>query len=206
MYREAFQLHQGVPTCSLALSDRYRASARTRIGRTAFGEPPAEPPRTHRRAPGWRSLVRLHPDLVAELHPTRNGDLDVAALAAASRRAVWWQCPACGHAWRHDCEPNPERQPLSGLLRPAACGRTEPRRSRAVARRSTPGPRRRAAPNAKSRSRPSCFKHGIDAEGVVALPGVRPHLAGARRQSHGRDRLPDLLAETTLTCRLAISR
>jgi ROS/MUCR transcriptional regulator protein len=56
-YRETFQLHRHVPTCSVELSDRYRVSAQARIGRDGFAEPPAEPPRPARHAPEWRSLA-----------------------------------------------------------------------------------------------------------------------------------------------------
>ena len=97
-YREKFELHQHVPTCSLELSERYRAGAGARIGHDGFAEPPPDALRPARGAPEWRSLVRLRPDLIAELHPTQNGDLDVGALAVASRRSVWWPCSTCRHA------------------------------------------------------------------------------------------------------------
>ncbi len=38
------------------------------------------------------SLARF-PDLVAEWHPTRNGDLTPAQVVAGSHTKVWWQCP-----------------------------------------------------------------------------------------------------------------
>jgi rubrerythrin len=55
--------------------------------------------RSAQRAP-WRSLAHRHPELVAELHPMRNGQLDPAALAAASKRQLWWRCSDCGHEWQ----------------------------------------------------------------------------------------------------------
>lgn len=73
-YRETFQLRQHVPTCSQQLSERYRESAHARTGEKGFATPPAEPRRPQRRAPAWRSLKQLRPDLAVELHPTRNGD------------------------------------------------------------------------------------------------------------------------------------
>ena len=45
-----------------------------------------------------RSLAVLHPELAAELHPTRNVDLDPRSLAAGSSWKVWWRCPH-GHEW-----------------------------------------------------------------------------------------------------------
>jgi hypothetical protein len=43
-------------------------------------------------------LAVNHPNLAAELHPERNGDLDPYALGAGSNRMVWWRCKA-GHEW-----------------------------------------------------------------------------------------------------------
>jgi predicted nucleic acid-binding Zn-ribbon protein len=53
-----------------------------------------------RLVPRERSLAVRRPDLAAELHPTRNGELDPHTLGAASNQKVWWQCAACGHEWR----------------------------------------------------------------------------------------------------------
>jgi hypothetical protein len=48
--------------------------------------------------PSPRSLAVKHPELLAELHPTRNGDLDACSIGAGSARKVWWQCRS-GHEW-----------------------------------------------------------------------------------------------------------
>lgn len=37
--------------------------------------------------------------MVAQWHPTRNGDLRPAALTIASNKRVWWLCETCGHEW-----------------------------------------------------------------------------------------------------------
>ena len=75
------------------------------------------------RVPRWRSLGALRPELAAELHPTRNGDLDPYRVAPMSRRSVWWRCGSCGHEWRtllgtrargHGC---PECQRLASIGR-----------------------------------------------------------------------------------------
>ena len=55
---------------------------------------------TRRRASPERSLAALYPALAAELHLTRNGDLDPFALGVSTRQEVWWSCPDCGHEWR----------------------------------------------------------------------------------------------------------
>ncbi len=47
-----------------------------------------------------RSLAVVHPELVGELHPTRNGDLDPSTVSARSCAKVWWVCQVCGHEWQ----------------------------------------------------------------------------------------------------------
>ena len=46
------------------------------------------------------SFGARHPHLVAEWHPTRNGDLDPYAIKPHSERKVWWQCAQCGQEWQ----------------------------------------------------------------------------------------------------------
>ena len=46
-----------------------------------------------------RSLAAVDPALAAQLHPTRNGDVDARLLPAGSATRPWWQCPA-GHEWQ----------------------------------------------------------------------------------------------------------
>jgi Probable Zinc-ribbon domain len=46
-----------------------------------------------------QSLAKLRPEPAAELHPTRNGDLDPYAVARWSVVPVWWRCASCGHEW-----------------------------------------------------------------------------------------------------------
>ena len=50
------------------------------------------------RVPPERSLAARRPDLITQLHPKRNGDLDAHDISAGSTRGVWWRCPA-GHEW-----------------------------------------------------------------------------------------------------------
>ncbi len=102
-YREAFQLLRRTSTASAGVSDKLRRNA---IARKRTNERWANPPRasasglTGRGVPRWRSLAALHPDLAAQLHPTRNGDLDPYGLGVGSTRRVWWRCDACGYEWR----------------------------------------------------------------------------------------------------------
>jgi hypothetical protein len=96
---------EGVPTVALGVSTALAAHTRRRV---QAGELPADftPEWRARRDSGagyrvqrWRSLAVLRPDLAAELHPTRNGDVDPHSLAPTSSRRVWWRCASCGHEW-----------------------------------------------------------------------------------------------------------
>ena len=46
-----------------------------------------------------RALGVRRADLVAELHPTMNGELYPYAIGASSHRRLWWRCSA-GHEWQ----------------------------------------------------------------------------------------------------------
>ncbi len=50
--------------------------------------------------PSSHSALRhsLSPALIAELHPERNGSLDITAISGGSRRRLWWRCSR-GHEW-----------------------------------------------------------------------------------------------------------
>ena len=101
-YRETFHLPERMPTCSHELSDRYRESAEERVAiEERFGRPPTHAAHAGPvRAPRWRSLAHMHPELVGELHPTRNADLDPETVSAGSQRRPWWRCAACAHEWQ----------------------------------------------------------------------------------------------------------
>jgi hypothetical protein len=102
-YREAFQLLKRTSTAAAGVSDKLRRNA---IARKETNERWANPPRattprlTGRGVPRWRSLAALRPDLAAQLHPTRSGDLDPYQLGLGSTRRVWWRCGSCGYEWR----------------------------------------------------------------------------------------------------------
>jgi predicted nucleic acid-binding Zn-ribbon protein len=88
-----------------------RVSSRTRghgcpaCGRRASGKARSIP------GPG-ESLAEKFPEVAADWHPTRNGDLTPSDVGYASNKMVWWQCHVCGHEW--------QRQ---------VCGRTQHRSS-----------------------------------------------------------------------------
>ncbi|MGW1543239.1 zinc-ribbon domain-containing protein [Streptomyces sp. NPDC002309] len=44
-------------------------------------------------------LATRHPELAAQWHPTRNGDLTPQQIPYGARRNAWWRC-ASGHEWR----------------------------------------------------------------------------------------------------------
>jgi hypothetical protein len=106
-YRLAFQLGVTTAAVSAGTSELFAAHTRRRI---AAGDLPAPPPPpasaekrreiAQRRISPGRSLAALRPDLVAELHPTRNGDLDLYMLGPSSLQKLWWRCEACGHQWQ----------------------------------------------------------------------------------------------------------
>ena len=39
------------------------------------------------------SLAEVYPEIAAEWHPTKNGELTPSGIAKASNKKVWWQCP-----------------------------------------------------------------------------------------------------------------
>lgn len=49
-----------------------------------------------RRPKPGRSLGELYPHLVAELHPSLNGDVDICGIKPGSARRLWWVCEAHG--------------------------------------------------------------------------------------------------------------
>nr|WP_158299763.1 zinc-ribbon domain-containing protein [Glycomyces paridis] len=53
-----------------------------------------------RKPPPGGSLAEVRPDVAAEWHPNRNGDLTPSdLLPGSSKRSLWWQCPR-GHEWQ----------------------------------------------------------------------------------------------------------
>ena len=44
------------------------------------------------------NLAVLHPDVAAQWHPTKNGDLTPYDVTPGSGKKVWWKCEK-GHEW-----------------------------------------------------------------------------------------------------------
>ncbi len=49
--------------------------------------------------PGETDFATLHPEIAAELHPTRNGAITPNMLRPGSNKKVWWRCVK-GHEWQ----------------------------------------------------------------------------------------------------------
>lgn len=52
------------------------------------------------KPPPGESLAEVLPDLVAEWHPTLNGDRTPADVMPTSGAEVWWRCSTCQFEWR----------------------------------------------------------------------------------------------------------
>ena len=46
------------------------------------------------------SLIELRPDLAAEWHPTKNGNLLPSMFGINSNERAWWMCKTCKHEWQ----------------------------------------------------------------------------------------------------------
>ncbi len=47
---------------------------------------------------GYNDLTTRSPDIAAQWHPTRNGDLRPDQMSAGTNAKVWWRCEE-GHEW-----------------------------------------------------------------------------------------------------------
>lgn len=48
---------------------------------------------------GYNDMATIHPQLVSEWHPTKNGELLPTLISKASGKNIWWQCNK-GHEWQ----------------------------------------------------------------------------------------------------------
>jgi len=48
---------------------------------------------------GRNSISSTHPQLAAEFHPTRNGNLSPDFLVAGTNKDIWWICSECDNEW-----------------------------------------------------------------------------------------------------------
>jgi superfamily II DNA or RNA helicase len=69
--------------------------------RTAVGRGTGCPYCAGKRASANNSLAALFPQVAAQWHPTRNGDLTPDRVVAGSQTLYWWKCPeAPDHEWQ----------------------------------------------------------------------------------------------------------
>jgi hypothetical protein len=47
---------------------------------------------------GYNDMATTNPELAAQWHPTKNGDLTPSQVVAGSGRSIWWKCDN-GHEW-----------------------------------------------------------------------------------------------------------
>ena len=65
------------------------------------------------KCPVCQSLAFRYPKVLAEFHPTKNGDLNPFQLSFSSHRRVWWKCPkGPDHVW--EASPNSRSSNQSG--------------------------------------------------------------------------------------------
>ncbi len=97
-YREAFGLSGSQSTMAATSRAGLRALTVERLRDGRLGSPFGG---SHGlQSDEWRSFVQRRPDLVAELHPTRNADVDFSTLGVWSMERVWWRCGRCGREWQ----------------------------------------------------------------------------------------------------------
>lgn len=48
---------------------------------------------------GFNDFATTHPEIAAELHPTKNENLDPSTIFAGSKTRLWWLCPDKSHAY-----------------------------------------------------------------------------------------------------------
>ena len=69
--------------------------------RTASGAATGCPFCSGRMVSITNSLASLFPDVAAQWHPTKNGDLTPDKVVSGSGKQVWWQCPnSQSHEWK----------------------------------------------------------------------------------------------------------
>jgi transposase-like protein len=72
------------------------------------------------------NLAVLHPEVAADWHPTRNGELRPAGVSPNSRQRVWWRC-AAGHEWEAPVYSRTAGRGCLGCRRAAEAARVPPK-------------------------------------------------------------------------------
>ncbi len=102
-YRDAFLLNLTTSTVGPATRELKRDTMLEQIATGARNYP--LPGGGHPTPAAWRSLAALRPELIAEWHPSRNRQLEVAGInpktvGARANRKDWRRCRECGHDWQ----------------------------------------------------------------------------------------------------------
>src|SRR3990172_2392443 len=75
----------------------WQASPANRMGRNRTGCPCC----AGKKPSHTNSIAVLFPDVAAQWHPTKNGDLTPDSVAAGSEKKVWWLChKGTDHVWQ----------------------------------------------------------------------------------------------------------
>lgn len=169
-YRETFQLLRTTTTASPATSARKRKTMFEQFATGQREQPDREEAKRRRakRDPTvarWRSLGAQRPYLAAELHPTRNGNLDPFTVGQHSHRTLWWRSADCGHEW----EMSPNERTSAGRGCPT-CGK-----QRSIAATI----RRNQAPIARERSLAARYPHLLAEWHPNRNDDLDPHALGA---------------------------
>jgi transposase-like protein len=114
--------------------------------------------RAMRPGPGGQTFADARPDLVAEWHPIRNGDLDPHAVSAHSARKVWWRCAECGREWQATVGARC-RSPRGGCRQCTRARRQREPTARDVLRDPSPQTSGNPGPQASPRSGPARLRH-----------------------------------------------
>lgn len=112
-----------------------------------------------RRAPGpGRSLAEVAPEMAAQWHPTRNGDLGPLDVPAGSHVDVWWMCEI-GHEWRSRVAGRVRRRGgVRSVLRHGGVGAVAGRRGQVRPRRAARTGPSRVGCRARWRRLPSMWR------------------------------------------------
>ncbi len=68
------------------------------------------------------SIVTTHPHLLAEWHPTKNGEIKPEECAPGSCKQIWWSCPnTCSHGCVHEWQTRISDRAIRGSGCPYCC-------------------------------------------------------------------------------------
>lgn len=97
-YRQAFGLKRSQTLIAAGTRNALRGNAVGRLQDGKLGSPLGGGHGLQQDH--WSSLAERRPDLAAEVHPTRNGNLEESSLGVWSTEKIWWLCSRCAHEWQ----------------------------------------------------------------------------------------------------------